>query len=882
MHYYIYNINIRRNILVLAMLIICAATFLPAQWSANPAVNNAICTATGNQSSPTIVSDGSGGAIITWFDLRSGNYDIYAQRINAGGTVQWAANGVAICTATGDQYNPMIVSDGSGGAIITWCDGRNGSNCDIYAQRINAAGAVQWTANGVAICTATGDQDYPTIVSDASGGAIISWEDFRSGSHYDIYAQRINAGGTVQWTANGVAICTVTGSRVIPTIVSDGSGGAIITWQDYRSGTNSDIYAQRIYAGGTVQWTANGVAICTATGNQLNLTVVSDGSGGAIITWYDGRNGSNYDIYAQRINAAGAVQWTANGVAICTAIGSQYYPTIVSDGLGGAIITWYDNRSGDAHIYAQRVRSDSVTLWTLNGVGICTVTGIQYSPTIVSDGSGGAIITWYGTRNGSDDDIYAQRINAAGANQWTANGVAICTATGSQSFPTIVSDGSGGAIITWQDLRSESSTNIYAQRVDRLGNLYPAPWIDKVGDIANDQGGKLRLLWQPSPLDVWGNTAVKSYTIKIGAKATGLLGKTSQIPADGIYWQTAGWMPADWSDGYSMVIPTYADSGLQGVPYYYFQVIAKNADSTVFWTSNIDSGYSVDNIPPVGVGGSTIAARADGDIVLSWNKDRVDPDLMGYRVYRSASSGFSLNDSTMLALSKDTTFTDASVTLGQPYYYRVAGVDVHGNQGIPSGELNAIPLSITLSSFSATASRLSVELSWTTTTETNSYGYEIQRSMANIPGSTWQDVGFVAGAGNSNSPKSYSYADINLAATNYNYRLKQIDRSGNFSYSQSIEVEVGVAPKVFELSQNFPNPFNPATNIQFTVPTDGRATLKVFNTLGQEVATLFNENATAGIYHQVQFNASNLASGIYFSQLEFAGNVQIKKMLLLK
>ena len=89
-------------------------------------------------------------------------------------------------------------------------------------------------------------------------------------------------------------------------------------------------------------------------------------------------------------------------------------------------------------------------------------------------------------------------------------------------------------------------------------------------------------------------------------------------------------------------------------------------------------------------------------------------------------------------------------------------------------------------------------------------------------------------------------------------------------------------PTVFNLTQNYPNPFNPSTNLEFTVPTDGRATLKVFNMLGQEVATLFNDNAAAGVRHQVQFNAANLASGIYFSQLEFAGKVQIRKMLLLK
>ncbi len=119
-------------------------------------MNNPISTASGNQDFPTIVSDGSGGAIITWQDYRGGSNDVYAQRINASGVVQWTVDGVAISTITGSSQNsPTITSDGLGGAIITWTDTRSG-NADIYAQRINASGVVQWTANGVAISTASG------------------------------------------------------------------------------------------------------------------------------------------------------------------------------------------------------------------------------------------------------------------------------------------------------------------------------------------------------------------------------------------------------------------------------------------------------------------------------------------------------------------------------------------------------------------------------------------------------------------------------------------------------------------------------------------------------------------------------------------------------
>jgi predicted lipoprotein with Yx(FWY)xxD motif len=545
----------------LSVLLFLLSLRISAQWSTNPAVNNAISTATSAQNNPIIVSDGSGGAIITWTDWRNGgSTDIYAQHINASGTVQWTTDGVVICTAAYDQTKPTIVSDGLGGAIITWTDYRSGGgSTDIYAQRINASGTVQWTADGVVISTAVNEQYDPTITSDGTGGAIITWTDYRNGLS-DIYAQRINASGTVQWTADGVAICTTTGDQYAPTIVSDGSGGAIITWYDTRSG-NYDIYVQRINASGTVQWTTNGVAICTASNTQTEPTIVGDGAGGAIITWYDYRSGTNYDIYAQRISASGTVQWTANGVAICNLTSTQTTPTIDNDGAGGAIITWSDYRSGTSYdIYTQRINASGVVQWTANGVAICTATGIQTTPKIVSDGSGGAIITWYDYRNGNYD-IYAQRINASGVIQWVADGVAISRAASDQENPTIVGDGTGGAIITWKDSRSGTS-DIYAQRIDRFGNFNPAPWIDKVGDVANDQGGKLRIFWTPSSLDIWGNTSVKSYTIKLGAKTTGLFGKVSSSNSTGIYWQTAGTILADWSEGYTTAVATLADSGL--------------------------------------------------------------------------------------------------------------------------------------------------------------------------------------------------------------------------------------------------------------------------------------------------------------------------------
>ncbi|MEW6060871.1 MAG: LamG-like jellyroll fold domain-containing protein, partial [Bacteroidota bacterium] len=197
-------------------------------------------------------------------------------------------------------------------------------------------------------------------------------------------------------------------------------------------------------------------------------------------------------------------------------------------------------------------------------------------------------------------------------------------------------------------------------------------------------------------------------------------------------------------------------------------------------------------------------------------------------------------------------------------------------------------LPIELTSFTVEAKQLNAELKWKTATELNNYGFEVQRSEASghfersEESRAWKKVGFVEGNGTTNTPKEYSFTDKNLRAEKYSYRLKQIDRDGKFTYSQNVDVTVGSAPKVFALEQNYPNPFNPTTTIGFTLQISGFTTLKIYDAIGREVATLVNENLGAGVYHQKTFDAGNLSSGIYFVRLKNNGNQVMKKMLLMK
>ncbi len=192
---------------------------------------------------------------------------------------------------------------------------------------------------------------------------------------------------------------------------------------------------------------------------------------------------------------------------------------------------------------------------------------------------------------------------------------------------------------------------------------------------------------------------------------------------------------------------------------------------------------------------------------------------------------------------------------------------------------------VELVAFTATASGNEVKLNWATATEINNYGYEVERQKSKGE-SNWETIGFVEGAGNSNSPKSYSFTDKVTKSGMYSYRLKQIDLDGAFEYSSVVEVNVG-APEKFELMQNYPNPFNPTTTIKYSIPsigdveTQNLASLRIYNILGEEVATLVNKKQLPGNY-SVKFNAKNLPSGVYFYVLKYGNLSATKKMLLLK
>lgn len=271
---------------------------------------------------------------------------------------------------------------------------------------------------------------------------------------------------------------------------------------------------------------------------------------------------------------------------------------------------------------------------------------------------------------------------------------------------------------------------------------------------------------------------------------------------------------------------------------------------------------------------NNIALSISGEGTLSTNS--VSTDITGYSpsvtVLTTHSDGDEITASAYMLIPGGVTYSGLNairqlLVLGRTTY------------GILTTSVSWGTLPVELSSFTASVNNRDINLYWSTLTESNNSGFDIERKA--FSSDNWTTAGDIAGNGTSNVSHNYTFCDRNLTSGIYTYRLKQKDFNGNFEYHNlNGEVIIG-EPNSLQLIQNYPNPFNPSTKISFDLPVAGNVTLKVFNTSGKEVATLVNETRSAG-YYFVNFNATNLSSGIYFYRLEAAGFIETKRMILTK
>jgi hypothetical protein len=661
----------RMRMLGAACLAACAlgaAGVAGAAWPPDPYSGGVALGALGGN--PAVIGDGGGGAFVV--ALGAGPR---VQHVDANGVPLWPAGGVA-AGSSGAAAVPggcAMVLDGAGGVIVGWL----GAGNRVYAQRLDAAGNLLWASTGVAVGGTSVDEFPVHLCGDGTGGAFFAWATDRL-LHGQVlppaaFVRRVDSSGLLPWA--GEAVSTATTTQDLPAICSDGAGGAIVAWDENRgTASGSDIWAQRYNALGTAQWAANGVVVCNVTSDQYSPVMTSDGAGGAIVTWYDYREyvapDYSVDFLAQRLSGSGTLLWFFGGLPLCREPWIRQDLTIASDGANGALVAWDDARDKIRfNVYTQHIASYGGMLWTADGLLVCNATGDKGEPGVAPDGAGGALVTWRDFRGVFDYDVYAAPVSAAGVVVGIPNGFPVAAAAADQTDPAIASDDHGGALVAWSDLRPGVGGN-YVQRLDRFGlNGDPSPSITSVRDVPNDQGGKVKVSWLASYADgvlpaIYGiNYPIQDYQVfRLVTPSTWLLEAT--VPS--------GPLPA-----YSAVVATAADSSGADPATAVFRVTARApamAGSPV-WTSQPDSGHSVDNLPPPPPSGLASVSSGAGTL-LSWSPVNA-PDLAGYRVYRTASADSPISAASLLATVTAPSYLDDQAPTCE---YAVASLDLRGNE----------------------------------------------------------------------------------------------------------------------------------------------------------------------------------------------------------
>lgn len=401
------------------------------------------------------------------------------------------------------SYSPKAISDGTGNTIAFYEAVTSGGNRDFYVQKIDSSGEMLWGEKGVLL--GNGYKQFAvlqdsSIVSDGSGGAIIAWQARTSSQGaYVNHITRVSADGHVLWDREFARVSQ---------LINDGAGGAIIA-ADYTS-DREEVVITKVDSGGGLPWGEHGAVISIPDYQANSLNVAGDGAGGALAIWVEAIRQSmgqgqpvktTQRILAQRVSSDGSLSWAENGIVLCAPPETLdvQEPKVIGGDSGGAIVTWWQSPqgriSGDSpeallqDICVQRVDANGNVLWQQNGIPLETVKTAGrffpvHSPLLVSDGFGGAIIIWEDLRQGIAS-IYAQRVDPDGTYRWQMGGVDVCYVNSASSFVfrQIVPDGLGGAIVACRFTEAGTfKQGVLVQRLDPAGGtVWPGSGIVVAG-----------------------------------------------------------------------------------------------------------------------------------------------------------------------------------------------------------------------------------------------------------------------------------------------------------------------------------------------------------------------------------------------------------------
>ena len=595
-------------------------------------------------------------------------------------------------------------------------------------------------------------------------------------------------------------------------------------------------------------------------GYGLDPHICSDSAGGCYIT-YDYEN-----IYyprklaIERIDKYGYKPWGAKK-QILGELPEQWQAEITEDGQGGVIVSYIDRYvnlpSWFERVRVQRIDSSGNFLWGPTGVRV-TLEEINHSlQAVISDGSGGCVVAWQDV----NDTCYVNRISSNGERLWGDSGKVLGISSYSGTKPIVIraSDGNHYVQVYPDIFRINQNGEILNQYSTTFGL-----------SVADPEGGII--------LTGSANWSINGFTL-VSQRKDSLGNNLWQEPyveiADSLDINTI--LNIKDNNGYFYYSWTGKKNGIDKVS----QLQALRLDGTkLFPNGSLTIGE-----PPRGGGAAIITLERNKTALIYGNSGSPDSllvqaiDTLGNKLWNT--NGVLISYPTMGSQSYTTDGNNGFIIGGTKNQFTIVVQQVSKD-----GILGQVVIPVELISLTASISNDKVELNWRTATETNNSGFEIQRKQvfnhqSSVSKQEWISIGFVNGNGTTTEPKSYSFVDKDITTGTYKYRLKQIDYDGTYKYSDEIEVEINNTPTEFVLYQNYPNPFNSSTIIKYQIPEEGWVRINLYNILGEKLLTLFEGEQKSGEY-QVSLSSDELPSGNYFYSLESGSFRSVKKLTIIK
>jgi hypothetical protein len=455
---------------VILCLVIIPVIKVAAQWANNPAENTQIAFDLADPINISAVGDQNGGAFIFWEDNLTGlQNEIKFMHIASNGDITFRADGKRISERIGDQDNPAAVSAGKNAAVVIWNDFSASKTGNLFAQKVNSGGSNLWSPEGIKINTRKNEITDFSLCADTRDEIFITYLSKEPGRVFstDVMLQKISASGTFLLDSTGITVSSSPKSKLNPYVLADDSGGAYVFWIE-SSGGRGTILSKHYSRTGKTLWGKNPLSVTDNNLNIISFTAIK--SGRDIYIAYQVLK-KNKAVYHQLIDPGGKLLWGRNGKVCSVREGIQSMPQMITSG-NSLILSWTGEQNNDRDIYIQKYDRSGKPQWITGGLSVIRMGGDQFGQRLISDDHNGAIIAWLDRRTASvRGNIYSQRISADGSLMWDSTGIAIGSYFNTpKSYLSLLTDGNSGAIAVFKEKRN-SSNGIYVQKIFSTGTF---------------------------------------------------------------------------------------------------------------------------------------------------------------------------------------------------------------------------------------------------------------------------------------------------------------------------------------------------------------------------------------------------------------------------